>query len=86
MNMPASLAESRKTIAQNFKESYGVSIQDCVAKPSLLVKLFGSLSVTKGNTSSDGGRSFGRGYPFWQEPRSSAEEADRKNIEILSKW
>lgn len=73
------LSESRKTIAKNFKESYGISIQDCVAKPSILERLFR-------NTSSDSVQSSGRRHPFLSESRPSAEEADRKSTEILSKW
>ena len=78
-SLTMNLSESRKTIAQNFKESYGISIQDCIAKPSILGKLFVN-SYSAGVLSSTGQ------HPFWAESLPSAEEADRKNVEILSKW
>lgn len=84
--MPASLVESRKIIARNFKKSFGVTIQECIAHSGLLAKLRGSAPVVEKDERPAKRRNFGRGYPFWTEERPSAEEADRKNQEILSKW
>lgn len=85
MKTPANLTESRKAIARNFKEIHGVSMLTCVKDSGLLVRLFGS-SPKKVERDRVVCRDFGRGYPFWEEKRTSAEEADRRNLEILSKW
>ena len=60
-------------------------MQDCVKNPGVLMRLFGT-SPRHSEQHCYAGRDFGRGYPFWEEKRTSAEEADRKNLEILSKW
>ena len=85
MKVPSTLAESRKAIAQNFEEIHGVSMQVCAKKPGLIRRLFGN-SAQNGGRVRVGSGNFGRGYPFWEEKRTSAEEADRQNLEILSKW
>lgn len=86
MNMPANLVESRKIIARNFKKTFGVSMQKCIAEPGLLPRLRSNAPVAEKAGRPGERGSFGRGYPFWTVERPSAEEADRKNVEILSKW
>lgn len=85
MKTPPNLAESRNLIAQNFKEIHGVSLQVCAKNNGVLTRLFGN-SPKKGERDRVVCRDSGRGYPFWEEKRTSGEEADQKNLEILSKW
>lgn len=85
--MSTNMPDRRKTLALQFETLYGVSLEDCAKNPSVLMRLFAKTAhqhqqTPRQNPAVD----YGRGYPFMEYPRASAQEADAKNLEILSKW
>lgn len=77
--------EESKTLARSFEEVFGVTLRDCEEHPEVMKCLVGG-RIGGVQTRSDTGKDFGRGYPFMGEARSSAKEADARNLEILSTW
>lgn len=85
--MTTSLRENRKALAKSFKEVFGVSLRDCEEKPRVMECLLNRpTKAAQPNRSAGSFKDYGRGYPFMGEARSSASEADARNLEILSKW
>ena len=70
-------------LKQKFLQVTGVSLDLLDENPDKLEAVFSS----KGKSDMDRKSAMvGRGYPFWNQKGIDAQEKDRQNLEILSKW
>lgn len=70
------------SVRERFQRAHGVSLESAAQGLGDLSYLAGMKWLSK-----DAIRKFGRGYPRMRsDAGNSAEEKDRKNMEILSKW
>jgi len=68
-------------LKEKFRKVQGYSLDLIAAKPEKISE-FVHADFPRGNRSA----SAGRGYPFFDHHRISADEKDRQNLEILSQW
>ncbi|MBT8772281.1 MAG: hypothetical protein ACLSHI_09825 [Akkermansia sp.] len=75
------MESSREIIRRKFQKQTGISLHEIGQNQSLLKKCF-----SKGNRKTSASLTAGRGYPFFSKPGISAENKDKRNLEILAKW
>lgn len=70
-------------LKQKFLKATGVSLDMLDEHPERMKKIFSSTRKVSGPARQ---AVIGRGYPFFAHEGIDAEEKDRQNMEILSKW